>query len=171
MTILRITADTVDIISQMKMSTPTGTINIAMPIPAYRSGATNPVGKTLVYSDLSSSLVPHPITGAPSVLTNGDAVAQAVKSVILRNRYEWIYQRDLGDTVRERVFELFGSPRITELRRLIQTALQNHEPRATLLDVQIVEERDDNRLVIRIVFRPEGSADPVEIDVLLERIR
>ena len=142
-----------------------------MPIPAYRSGATNPVGKTLVYSDLAEALVPHPVTGIPSVLENGDAVAQAVRGVILTNRYERLYQRDLGDTVRERLFELYGSPRITELRRLVETALQNHEPRARLLDVQIIDERENKSLVIRVIFEPVGSASPVEINVFLERIR
>ena len=141
-----------------------------MPAP-YRSGAVNPPPRETVYSDLTTTFTPHPLTGRPTVLRNEDAVNQAVRNVVLTNRYERLYEPNLNDTVRERLFELFDDPGVTELRRVIATALENHETRTTLLDVEIIERRDENELFVRIVHEPRNGNGPQTVDVLLDRIR
>ena len=141
-----------------------------MPSP-YRSGATSPPTKDQVHSDLDLAFFPHPVTGRPGVRTNNDALIQAVRLTVLTNKYEAPYRPLLNDVVRERLFSNFSEADVDDLRRIVRTALTNHEPRVTLLGVEVLERRADQTLNIRIIVRPVGAANPLNVDVFLDRVR
>ena len=141
-----------------------------MPAP-YRSGATNPVTEDTIYSDLDLAFIVHPVTRRPRVLTNNDSVLQGVRSAVLLNRYESLYGPDLGDIVQERLFESFNNPDSNDAYGIIENAIRNREPRAELLDVEITDDSDQNRLGIRITVRARGLNEQQVVDVTLNRVR
>ena len=56
------------------------------------SGAINPLPNELIYSDVSSTFTPHPVTGKVTVLRNEDAVKRAIRNLILTDIYERPYE-------------------------------------------------------------------------------
>ena len=136
-----------------------------------RSGAINPLTRELTFSDLSYTFTAHPVTGKLPTLKNEKAVANAVKNAVLTNRFEKPYNPYFGSDVYARLFENFGPITETNVRRDIELAIQNFEPRAEVLDVTVVARENYNQLDINITFLVTNQADPTTLQLKIERIR
>lgn len=136
------------------------------------SGALNPLLKEVVFSDVNVSFTPHPVTGKLPVLKNADAVKRAVRNLILTNYGERPYDPLYGGNVRAALFENTDDPLLDALLRArIETAIENHEPRAKVDKVIVDVKPDSNALVIAIRFTIVNERFPVDLEVAIERVR
>jgi len=124
-----------------------------------------------VYSDIDLAFLSHPITGKLTRKINRQAVRQSVKNLILTNHYERPFKPEIGCTIRGLLFENFRPGLKEDIARTIQETIENHEPRAKLIQVQIDEKPDDHVIAISIVFSIINIAEPETLDLLLERVR
>ena len=124
-----------------------------------------------VYSDIDHAFLSHPVSGKLTRKINREAVKQSVKSLILTDFYERPFQPDIGCSIRSLLFENWH-PAVEELMRdSIVEVLNNYEPRASLLDVNINARPDSNSVSITIVFSIINDTEPVTLGLALERVR
>ena len=132
-----------------------------------------PVINSVVYKDIDTLFAAHPVTGKLNTLTNNQAVARAVKNLVLTNKGERPYQPFLGGNIRSRLFDLAsnGSEIEVDIRTDIEDVIREYEPRAELIDVFVVENIDRNAIEVSIKFRAVNQTDPEVVSFFLTRVR
>ena len=113
----------------------------------------------------------HPVTGNMKLIANAESIKQSVKNIVLTNFYERPYQPELGGNVLAQLFENMSPITEYNVTRNIKQALENSEPRAIVEDVRTTPVEDQNTLRVTIKFSVRNIPEPIEVDVLLERIR
>ena len=126
--------------------------------------------KATVHSDLKMSFAKHPITGRLNNVTNIEAVKQSVKNIVLCNHFERPYLPNYGGNVLTQLFENADSFTEFQVAKDIRIAIENYEPRAVVDDV-IVTTDDLNELRVKIIFRMRNVQKPIELIVMVERVR
>jgi phage baseplate assembly protein W len=124
-----------------------------------------------IYKDLPLSFNRHPITKNVNALVNAEAVKQSVKNIILTNFYERPYEPIFGGNVTAQLFENADSFLEYNISTTIQRALENYEPRANIISINVDSEEDKNQLNVKIKFKVVALNEPIEITINLERVR
>lgn len=137
-----------------------------------RSQKTTPESKKpTYYSDLSSSFTTHPNTRDIPIILNEDAVKTSIRNLLLTRRGERFFNPLIGSDIYSILFEN-SSPSVTaDLRNFISNTIENFEPRANLLNVRVTPYPDENGYTVSIVFSVINRTEPVQMDILLDRIR
>jgi len=124
-----------------------------------------------VYSDIDFAFLSHPITGKLSRNINREAVKQSVKSLILTNFYERPFKPDIGCGIRGLLFENFHPAIVEAMKVAIDQVLDNYEPRADVISIDIVADPDSHYITVSIVFTILNDSQPETLELMLERIR
>jgi phage baseplate assembly protein W len=129
--------------------------------------------KKVTNKDFDLSFRRHPSTGKLLMKKDDEAVKQAVKNLILTNRYERPFRPEYGGDVRRRLFDNFDSIDATAYETQIETAIENYDARVSLdpYSIQIQEKRDQNAMNITIRFKNSLTLNDVALDVNLNRVR
>ena len=133
--------------------------------------ATAQITATKEYRDLDLNFTIHPIKKDINKHTAEMAVINSIKNLVLTQHYEVPFQPEIGCNIRALLFEPADPITIADLRQAITDTITNHEPRVTLLDLVIEDLSDNNAYNVRIVYQINMRQDPVQLDVILERLR
>ena len=131
----------------------------------------------LSYRDFDLSFKRHPTTGKLLIKKDDEAVKQAVKNIVLTNRYERPYHPEFGGDIRSRLFDLFTTITQSEFENRINTAIENYEPRVQLISdngnesVTVKEYPDQNGLAVTVRFRNVATLNDVTLDINLNKVR
>ena len=124
-----------------------------------------------IFSDFNTSLITHPIKKDLSLKTDVKAVVQSLKNLLLTDKGERLFQPNIGSNIRQLLFENFTPQTTTLLKQFIAETIDNHEPRANLLDVTVSPDPDNNALAVSLIVEVINNQDPVTLNLVLERIR
>ena len=124
-----------------------------------------------IFRDIPMSFNVHPVTGNMKLVANAESIKQSVKNIVLTNFYERPYQPELGGNVLAQLFENMSPITEYNVTQNIRQALENNEPRAIVEDIITTPVEDQNTLRVTIKFSVRNIPEPIEVDVLLERIR
>ena len=138
---------------------------------ALRSGSVDPRRTEIVYRDLGLSFIPHPVTKNIGVLKNEDAVKRAIRNLILTNKGEQVFDELYGGNITALLFENFDPITVIDIKQNIKKIVRAREPRATVLDVEVIPTPDLNAIKINIVFRINDSPEPSLLTFTVERVR
>jgi hypothetical protein len=129
--------------------------------------------KKITNKDFDLSFRRHPSTGKLLMKKDDESVKQAVKNLIMTNRYERPFRPEFGGDVRRRLFDNFDSIDVSAYENQIETAIENYDARVSLepYSIQIQEKRDENAMNITIRFRNTLTLNDVNLDVNLNRVR
>jgi phage baseplate assembly protein W len=127
--------------------------------------------KDEIYSDFLVNLNPHPVSGVLLRFANEKAVTRSIRNLILTNKGERLYQPDVGSDIRAMLFEPMSQFTANALRKIIEDCLVKYEPRAKILNVQVIPYEELNRYVITIVYMLINKTEPVSVNVTLQRVR
>lgn len=149
--------------------------------------------KEILYKDFNSNFTPHPMTGDVSLVTNDKAISQSLRNLVLTGRYEIPYNSEKSGRVYESLFENFDPITLKVLEDDVRRVIQNFEPRAEVLSVVISQQEidyinkkgrtpgsssdqysnmlDKNTIVITVVYRPINNKEPVNLEILVEKVR
>ena len=130
-----------------------------------------PDSSEVIYSDFDNQFITNPITKSLNKKTNRDAVKQAVKNLILTDYYERPFEPNIGCNIRGFLFEPFTSHLQEQMKQTILNTIQNHEPRAKVIDVLVEDRIDLNAISLTIAFEILNDSEAVVLDLLLERVR
>lgn len=122
------------------------------------------------YKDIDFNFLPHPVSGDLVVKKDSQAVKQALKNIILTNFYERGFNTNLGSNVRASLFENITELAAIELRTNIETAINNFEPRADIVEVHVSYD-DNNTLYADIQYNILNTQADEVLRIELERVR
>lgn len=127
--------------------------------------------KDVVFRDIDIRFEPHPVTRQLLIKKNAEAVKQAVKNLVLTNRYEKLFRPDIYGGVTELLFENVDEATLILLRQQIEDVITYHEPRAKLEKVNVREDFDRNGFIVDVIFSIRNVKEPFTVSAFFERIR
>lgn len=131
----------------------------------------DPIINEVVFSDLKTTFTAHPVNGKPPVLKNAAAIQNAIRNLILTDRFEVPYNPIFGTFVKQHLFEILDPITEANIEEDIKVAIKNFEPRVDVQDVIITSYPDENRVTVAIEYFIVNDAEPSQVTIDIERIR
>jgi phage baseplate assembly protein W len=128
-------------------------------------------GPSEIYSDFLHTFLPHPATGQISRKTNVDAVKMSIRNLILTDKYERLKNPRIGSNIRRHLFELFTPMTAEYLKSDIQQTIEQSEPRARILQLDVTPNEDQNEMRVNLLFSIVTSQEPQQLELTLYRVR
>ena len=112
------------------------------------------------FKDLSMSFKFNPLSGDLITLKNENAIARAVRNIVLTTSGEKFFDPDFGSSVGEILFENVDEITAISIEDEIKSSLRNYEPRVELIDVNVEPNFDENQFDVTISYRIVGIDIP-----------
>jgi len=112
------------------------------------------------FKDLSMSFKFNPLSGDLIALKNENAIARAVRNIVLTSPGEKFFDPDFGSSVSEILFENVDDITAVSIEDEIKSCLDNYEPRVELIDVNVDANFDENQFDVIITYRIVGVDIP-----------
>mgnify|MGYP003118770044 FL=1 len=124
------------------------------------------------YSDLDLDFITHPVSGDISLKYDEEAVKRSVRNLVFMGRHEKPFHPEIRSEIRRLLFENFTPVIGFEIEREIEDIIRDHEPRARMEEVVVVQKDDEHTLDVTLRFTIVGVPDErFELELPLERIR
>lgn len=124
-----------------------------------------------IYSDFNSMFLPHPNTGQVTRKTNIESIKQAVRNLVLTDKYERVRNFDFGTDIKRYLFENFDKITQIELKQKIEAAIKRFEPRVNVEEVIVDPSEDTNTLFVTIRFHVVMIPDVQQVNLTFYRVR
>ena len=112
------------------------------------------------FKDISMSFKFNPLSGDLITLKNENAIARAVRNIVLTSPGEKLFNPEFGSSVSEILFENVYDITAVSIRDEIRSSLSNYEPRVELIDVEVDPNFDENQFDVLITYRIIGVDIP-----------
>ena len=112
------------------------------------------------FKDVSMSFKFNPLSGDLITLKNENAIARAVRNIVLTTPGEKFFDPDFGSSVGEILFENVDEITAVSIEDEIKSSLKNYEPRVELIDVNVEPNFDENQFDVIISYRIVGIDIP-----------
>jgi phage baseplate assembly protein W len=132
---------------------------------------TQTLKKVETYSDFTNNFIKHPVTDELIVIKNENSVKQALKNLILTSIGERPFNPYFGSNVNSALFENFDPFAVEDIARYIKLAVQQFEPRVSIINVTVNDIQEQNTLGINIVFAIINNPEPVSLNLFIKRVR
>ena len=120
------------------------------------------------FKDVSMSFKFNPLSGDLIALKNENAIARAVRNIVLTTPGEKFFDPDFGASVSEILFENVDDITAVSIEDEIKSSLKNYEPRVELINVTVDPNFDANQFDVRITYRIVGiDIPPSELEFAL----
>ena len=124
------------------------------------------------FKDISLSFSRHPVTNDILAIKNEDAIKKSVINLTRTAIGERFFNRLLGTTINESLFELQTEELAILLEEEIKTILTNYEPRIKVTEISVEPYYDSNELNIGITYDIIGQGFPRQnIEFILQSTR
>ena len=112
------------------------------------------------FKDLSMSFKYNPLSGDLIALSNENAIARAVRNIVLTSPGEKLFDPDFGSSVSEILFENVDDITAVSIQDEIRNCLNNYEPRVDLVNVDVNPNFDENQFDVKITYKIVGIDIP-----------
>ena len=120
------------------------------------------------FKDISMSFKFSPLSGDLITLKNENAIARAVRNIVLTTPGEKLFDPDFGSSVSEILFENVDDITAVAIQDEIKSSLQNYEPRVEIIDVIVDPNFDENQFDVVITYRIVGvDIPPTQLEFAL----
>mgnify|MGYP006268225061 CR=1 FL=1 len=126
---------------------------------------------TRTFVDIDMNFDRNPVTGDIFRNTDANAIAFAMKNILLTGRYEKPFKPNFGSGVKGFLFENINPLSAISLQKEITSSISNFEPRVNLKQVIVQANPDQNRYDVVVDFFIANNPNQVSINFFLERIR
>ena len=128
--------------------------------------------KPELYSDFLNSFAATPFGNQLGRAINEQSVSQSIRNIILTNLGERFFAPYFGASVYNSLFELDTVINTSSLELNIQNALKNSEPRANIIEINVnIDYQNQNDILINIVYNLINNINPINLSVVLKRVR
>lgn len=127
--------------------------------------------KISLYSDLYKDLTQNPTTDDLALRRDEDSVKESIKNLILTDRGERLMQPLIGGNIRAMLFENMTPAVLKMIEEQVRITIEEYEPRAEIISIDVNSSIDDNKVEVAIRFYITNVAQPIQVNVFLERIR
>ena len=120
------------------------------------------------FKDVSMSFKFNPLSGDLIDLKNENAIARAVRNIVLTSPGEKLFNPEFGSSISEILFENVDDITAVSIQDEIKNCLGNYEPRVELIDVFVDPNFDENQFDVTITYRIIGvDLPPSQLDFAL----
>jgi phage baseplate assembly protein W len=123
------------------------------------------------YSDIDAVFAANPITRDVSLRKDEEAIKFAIKNIVLTRNFERPFNSSIGSQLNQFLFDQMDDATIILMKQVIANAINNHEPRVTVLSINIDAAPDANMVTVSINFKILNTDKPYTINFALERTR
>lgn len=123
------------------------------------------------YSDFYTNLNKNFGSGDLARLTNDESIYNTLKNIIMTRKGERPFFPEFGCNVMGLLFENYNQFTEKTLETEIRTAIENFEPRVSLLRVVIDGDPDSNKVSLILYFTIINRPEINSVSFLLSRIR
>ena len=126
---------------------------------------------TRLFTDLDLNFTAHPVTKDIVLRYDDAAIKESIKNLVLTANYERPFHSEIGTPVNSLLFEN-NTPALPLLvQRVITDTINNFEPRANLIQVDVTSSADDYYMDVSITFTILNTTRPITLTMVLERSR
>jgi phage baseplate assembly protein W len=122
-----------------------------------------------IYSDIS--FIIHPISKDLTTIKGAESIKNAIKNLVLTNFYERHFYEGKGSNLSALLFEPLDSVTCLSLKTAILDILQQYEPRAETIQVQVEPEFEQNSFRVNVIFAIKAIVEPITFSLFLKRLR
>lgn len=122
------------------------------------------------FVDIDLSFMRHPVTGDLVKRVNENAVITSIKNLVMTRMYDRAFHPEISSQVMGLLFEPDTPGTSSTIKRTIEYVIENFEPRAEVLMIDVQDDPDNNALAVTIYFRIVGTVDTIKIQFALERL-
>ena len=112
------------------------------------------------FKDISLSFDMHPVTKDIAVLKNEDAVKRSIRNIVQTIPFERFFNPTFGSDMRTNLFDFVDFGSATVLEEQIRIAINNDEPRASNVTVDVLPKVNINSFEISVYFSIVGLELP-----------
>jgi phage baseplate assembly protein W len=124
-----------------------------------------------IYSDIDFTFTIRPGIKDVALSYDSQAVIRSIRNLLLTKHFERPFNPDLGANIDGLLFEPISPITSSLLENEIKTTIQNFEPRATLHQINVTPNDDQNAYNVYLSFFIENATLPTTVTLLLERNR
>ena len=103
---------------------------------------------------------PHPVTNDLKVLKNESAIRRSIRNIVQTIPFERFFNPTFGSDVRTNLFDFVDFGSATVLEEQIRIAINNDEPRASNVTVDVLPKVNINSFEISVYFSIVGLELP-----------
>lgn len=126
---------------------------------------------TRTFTDLDFNFMVHPRTSDVTSRHDEEAVKQSIRNLVMTRNYERPFRSAVGCQARTLLFEPMSPLLTTMIERTISDVINNYEPRAVLLGVDVKFSPENNDAYITVTFKLKNTTTPLSVNIILERTR
>jgi phage baseplate assembly protein W len=120
------------------------------------------------FKDISNSFLLNPLSNDIAVITNETAIARSIRNLVLTNRGERFFQRNLGSKMSKLLFENMDESTADLIQSEIRDTIENYEPRVILTDVNVTPDYTNNAFNVTVFYNIVGiDALPQQLSFVL----
>jgi len=123
------------------------------------------------FSDFLNNFDNHPVNNALAKAVNENSVKQSVRNLILTNLGERLFQPTIGSNIIHALFEPNDVITAENISSFVRSTINQNEPRAVLLSVNVYSNPDQYSFNVNIIFSLINSNVPIQMTVILKRVR
>lgn len=131
-----------------------------------------------IYSDIDLSFSRNPVTGDVAISYDEQAVLRSVRNLLLTNKYDRLFQPDVGSNLTALLFENTSSNMENIIAKEIEACILNYEPRVNLdftdretQPIVVKMNPDENGYNVTLTFYIANNTTPTTLNLLLKRTR
>ena len=124
-----------------------------------------------VYSDFLTDLDVHPGSGDVVRYINEKAVIRSIRNLLLTNKGERFCQLTIGSSINTLLFEPMGTSIANELQSAILAVINTFEPRAKVLNIQVIPDYDNESYVVNFTIMILNQQNTTTFSVNLTKVR
>ena len=125
--------------------------------------------KTFV--DISLAFTPNPLSGDLTTIKDNRAINNSIKNLILIKPNEVPFQRDIGSSVSDLLFEFCDDITAELLQIEIRRTIEFNEPRVELEQVEVIAYPEQNHFEVTIKYKIVGYNEVFTVEQILRPTR
>ena len=119
--------------------------------------------------DLNLSFKSHPVTGDLLVVKNENAIKQSVRSLLLTNKGERLFNSEIGTRLKELLFEPLDFASSSFIRDEIRDVLDRYEPRVVSRTIEVTPNISEDGYDVRLEYNIRGETKIYNAEYFLNR--
>jgi phage baseplate assembly protein W len=127
--------------------------------------------KPIFYADFTNNLDLNPLTGYLAKTTNENAVKNSVKNLVLTGNGERFFNSTIGSKMATLLFEPIDPVTAELVRTTIEESIENHEPRARLVNIDVQPNAENNAYYVKVIFKIINIPEDITLNLILNRVR
>ena len=127
--------------------------------------------KPIFYADFTNNLDLNLLTGYLAKTTNENAIKNSIKNLILTGNGERFFDSTIGSKMATLLFEPIDMVTAELVRSTIKETIENHEPRANIIDIVVQANAENNSYYVKVIFKIINIPEDITLDLILNRVR